>query len=226
MQIKFTLNGDPVDVVLKTGDRLLIDVLREDLRLTGTKHGCGIGACGICTVIVNGAPVASCLQLAALCDGAEVRTIEGLASASILHAVQQAFVNRSALQCGICIPGHVVAACALLEKNPQPSDEDIRASVDSVYCRCTGYVRIVEAYREAAALMRGLWHASPHAPKLPATESSDAAANSLIRDREQDWWPAACVSLRDGLIDVLAAGAKRRHLRSMLARFFGRVGDY
>ena len=154
MQIKFTLNGDPVDVVLKTGDRLLIDVLREDLRLTGTKHGCGIGACGICTVIVNGAPVASCLQLAALCDGAEVRTIEGLASASILHAVQQAFVNRSALQCGICIPGHVVAACALLEKNPQPSDEDIRASVDSVYCRCTGYVRIVEAYREAAALMR------------------------------------------------------------------------
>jgi aerobic-type carbon monoxide dehydrogenase small subunit (CoxS/CutS family) len=154
VQITFTLNGDPVDVELKTSDRLLIDVLREDLRLTGTKHGCGIGACGICTVMMNGAPVASCLQLAALCDGADIRTVEGLASPAALHAVQRAFVNRSALQCGICIPGHVIAACALLSKNPQPSDDEILASVDSVYCRCTGYVRIVEAYREAVALMR------------------------------------------------------------------------
>lgn len=152
--IKFILNGDPVEVVLKTGDRLLIDVLREDLMLTGTKHGCGIGACGICTVIMDGAPIASCLQLAALCDGADIRTIEGLASASALHAVQQAFVNKSALQCGICIPGHVMAACALLDKNPQPSEEEIRTSIDSVYCRCTGYVRIAEAYKEAIALAR------------------------------------------------------------------------
>lgn len=154
MQIKFTLNGDPVDIALKTNDRLLIDVLREELGLTGTKHGCGIGACGICTVIVEGAPIASCLRLAALCDGAEVRTIEGLASAATLHAVQQAFVNKSALQCGICIPGHVMAACALLDKNPRPSEEEIRASIDSVYCRCTGYVRIADAYKEAIALAR------------------------------------------------------------------------
>lgn len=154
MLVKFKVNGDSVEVRLKSGDRLLLDVLREDLKLTGTKCGCGIGACGTCTVIVDGQPVASCLQLAALCDGAEIQTVEGLASASSLHPVQQAFVNKSALQCGICIPGHVMAACALLEKNPQPTDENIRASIDSVYCRCTGYYRIFDAYREAIALAR------------------------------------------------------------------------
>jgi aerobic-type carbon monoxide dehydrogenase small subunit (CoxS/CutS family) len=154
MLVKLKVNGDPVEVRLKSGDRLLVDVLREDLQLTGTKHGCGIGACGTCTVIMDGYPIASCMQLAALCDGAEVRTIEGLAGSSTLHPVQQAFVNRSALQCGICIPGHVMAACALLEKNPSPSDEEIRASADSVYCRCTGYVRILEAYKEAVAITK------------------------------------------------------------------------
>ena len=154
MLVKFKVNGDPVEVNLRTGDRLLVDVLREDLQLTGTKHGCGIGACGTCTVILDGQPIASCLQLAALCDGAEIRTVEGLAGSSALHPVQQAFVNRSALQCGICIPGHVMAACALLEKTPQPTEEEIRASVDSVYCRCTGYVRIAEAYQEAVRLAR------------------------------------------------------------------------
>ena len=152
-EVNFTLNGDPVEVRLKSGDRLLVDVLREDLRLTGTKHGCGIGACGTCTVIVDGQPIASCMQLAALCDGTEIRTVEGLATAGVLHPVQQAFVSKSALQCGICIPGHVMAACALLEKNPRPTEKEIRDSIDSVYCRCTGYVRIMEAYREAAAAL-------------------------------------------------------------------------
>ncbi len=154
MQVKLRINGDPVEVNLKSGDRLLVDVLREDLHLTGTKHGCGIGACGTCTVIMDGYPIASCLQLAAMCDGAEIRTVEGLAGAGTLHPVQQAFVNRAALQCGICIPGHIMAACALLDKNPDPTDEEIRASADSVYCRCTGYVRILDAYREAISLVR------------------------------------------------------------------------
>ena len=152
MLVKFTLNGDPVEVALKTSDRLLVDVLREDLRLTGTKHGCGIGACGTCTVIVDDEPVPSCMQLAALCEGTDVRTVEGLAGTHSLHAVQQAFVNKSAFQCGICTPGHVMAACALLDRNPAPTDEDIRASADSVFCRCTGYYRIVDAYQEAVRI--------------------------------------------------------------------------
>ncbi|HTP94229.1 MAG TPA: (2Fe-2S)-binding protein [Burkholderiales bacterium] len=152
--ITLTVNGDPVEVRLGSGDRLLLDVLREDLSLTGTKHGCGIGACGTCTVLLNGAPVASCMQLAALVDGAEVRTIEGLASAAALHPVQQAFVDASALQCGICIPGHVMAACALLEKTLEPSELEIDQAIDSVYCRCTGYVRIRQAYRDAIGRMR------------------------------------------------------------------------
>jgi aerobic-type carbon monoxide dehydrogenase small subunit (CoxS/CutS family) len=154
MLIKFTLNGDPVELHLKSADRLLVDVLRDDLQLTGTKHGCGIGACGTCTVIVNDEPVSSCLQLAALCDGASIRTVEGLAEAGVLHPVQQAFVNKSALQCGICIPGHVMQCVSLLEKNRNPTDDDIRMSVDSVYCRCTGYVKIIDAYREAIALLK------------------------------------------------------------------------
>ena len=154
MQIKFTLNGDPTEVTLKANDRLLSDVLREDFQLTGVKIGCAIGACGICTVIVNGEPTPACLQLMALCEGANIRTIEGLASPEALHPVQQAFVNHTALQCGICIPGHVMQACSLLEKNPNPSEAEIKASVDSVYCRCTGYHRIFEAYKDAIAAAR------------------------------------------------------------------------
>jgi carbon-monoxide dehydrogenase small subunit len=153
MLVRFTLNGDPVEIALKSDDRLLVDVLREDLRMTGTKHGCGIGACGTCTVIVDGSAVASCMQLAALVDGCDVRTIEGLATAEGLHPVQQAFVNRAALQCGICTPGHVMAAVALLERNPNPGEAEIVDSMDSVYCRCTGYARIPEAYSEAIALL-------------------------------------------------------------------------
>jgi carbon-monoxide dehydrogenase small subunit len=153
MWLRFTLNGDPVELPLKSDDRLLVDVLREDLGLTGTKHGCGIGACGTCTVILNGAPIASCMQLAALVDGAELRTIEGLATAEALHPVQQAFIKRAAFQCGICTPGHIMACVALLERNPRPTRDEIIESMDSVYCRCTGYARIEEAYYEAIDLL-------------------------------------------------------------------------
>jgi carbon-monoxide dehydrogenase small subunit len=159
MLLKFNLNGDPVEIALKSDDRSLVDVLREDLRLTGTKHGCGIGACGTCTVIMNGVPIASCMQLAALAEGADVRTIEGLATAAALHPVQQAFINRAAFQCGICTPGHVMACVALLERNPRPANAEIIESIDSVYCRCTGYARIEEAYREAIALLAQSSHA-------------------------------------------------------------------
>src|SRR5437763_2282518 len=117
MLITFTLNGEPTEIDLKTGDRLLVDVLREDLQLTGTKHGCGIGACGTCTVIVDGEPVASCLQLAALCEGAEVRTVEGLAGTHALHVVQQALVNKAAFQCGILTPGIFIAASEIIDKH-------------------------------------------------------------------------------------------------------------
>ena len=158
MLVKFRINGDPVEVQLKSGDRLLVDVLREDLHLTGTKHGCGIGACGTCTVMMDGYPIASCMQLAALCDGADIKTVEGLAGSSTLHPVQQAFVNRSALQCGICIPGHVMAACALLEKNPKPTRQEARKALDGNICRCGTYPRVLEAAlnpKSAAGVKRG-----------------------------------------------------------------------
>ncbi len=154
MLIKFTLNGDPVEVKLKSGDRLLVDVLREDLQLTGTKHGCGIGACGTCTVHrrrsagrVLPATRGTRRRRGCAHDRRARRRCSAARRATGLH-------QQGRLQCGICTPGHVMAACALLEKTPAPTDEQIRTSVESVYCRCTGYVRIEEAYREAVALAR------------------------------------------------------------------------
>jgi aerobic carbon-monoxide dehydrogenase small subunit len=125
--------------------RLLVDCLRYDLGLTGTKEGCSVGVCGACTVLINGNLAASCITLAAAVDGSEVTTIEGLASQGRLHPVQQAFIDYGGFQCGICTPGQVMAAKALLDVNPDPTEDEIRQWMMGNLCRCTGYYKILES---------------------------------------------------------------------------------
>jgi len=137
-------------------ERLLIDVLREDLRLTGTKRGCGIGACGSCTVLVDGRPRRSCRVKVSDVGSSEITSIEGLSSGDDLHPIQQAFVDCGAIQCGFCTPGMVLTAKALLDENPAPTREEIRQALRGNLCRCTGYQQIFEAVEEAAVRMRGV----------------------------------------------------------------------
>jgi len=144
MQISFTLNGAPRSVEAFPMARLL-DVLREQLHLTGAKEGCGEGECGACTVILDGQIVNSCLVPIAQVNGAEITTIEGVAQQDQLHAVQQAFIDHGGAQCGICTPGMVLAAVDLLNRNPQPSETDIRNGLAGNLCRCTGYMKIFES---------------------------------------------------------------------------------
>jgi len=139
--IELKVNGESHKLDVFPMSRLL-DVLREDLRLTGTKEGCGEGECGACTVILDGQIVNSCLVPIAQVDGAEITTIEGVASGDQLHAVQQAFIEHGGAQCGICTPGMILAAVDLLERNPQPSEADIRNGLAGNLCRCTGYMKI------------------------------------------------------------------------------------
>jgi aerobic carbon-monoxide dehydrogenase small subunit len=136
-------------------DRILLDLLREELGLTGTKKGCGEGECGACTVIMNGRAVLSCLIPALKADGAEIMTIEGLAEEGRLHALQQAFLAEGAVQCGYCTPGMLLAAKALLDENPEPSVEDVKRAISGNLCRCTGYTKIIRAVRAAAETLRG-----------------------------------------------------------------------
>jgi aerobic carbon-monoxide dehydrogenase small subunit len=142
------VNGSPVELHGHPMDRLL-DVLRRELRLTGTKEGCGEGECGACSVIVGGELVNSCLLPLLHAEGTSITTIEGVASGERLHAVQEAFVTHGGAQCGICTPGMVLAAVSLLERTPEPSLEDIRTALAGNLCRCTGYMRIFEAVLQA-----------------------------------------------------------------------------
>ena len=144
MQINFKVNGDERSVEGFPMARLL-DVLREQLHLTGTKEGCGEGECGACTVIIDGQIVNSCLVPSAQVNGAEITTIEGVASNGELHAVQQAFIDHGGAQCGICTPGMVLAAVDLLKRNPEPNETEIRNGLAGNLCRCTGYMKIFES---------------------------------------------------------------------------------
>lgn len=153
MHISTTINGDETEFVCAP-DETLLDVLRDRLALTGAKEGCGTGDCGACSVTLNGRLVCSCLVLGAEADGAEIGTIEGMAAGDNLHVLQRAFIEKAALQCGICTPGILVAAKALLEKNPDPSETEIRYWLAGNLCRCTGYDKIIQAVQVAAAEMR------------------------------------------------------------------------
>src|SRR5689334_13535251 len=144
MQISFTVNGAPQSVEAFPIARLL-DVLREQLHLTGTKEGCGEGECGACTVVLDGRIVNSCLVPAAQANGTEITTIEGVAQNDQLHAVQQSFIQHGGAQCGICTPGMVLAAVDLLKRNPHPTENDIRNGLAGNLCRCTGYMKIFES---------------------------------------------------------------------------------
>jgi carbon-monoxide dehydrogenase small subunit len=148
------VNGDAVDVIAAT-QKTLLEVLREDLGLTGTKHGCELGECGTCTVLLDGTPVLSCLTLGLACAGRSVRTVEGMARGAELHPLQRAFADLGAAQCGYCTPGIMLAAEALLAADPSPPREAIKQALAGNLCRCTGYIKIYEAVELAAAWLRG-----------------------------------------------------------------------
>ncbi len=148
-RIRFTLNGEPRDAEVRA-DRLLIGLLRDDLGLTGTKEGCGIGVCGACSVLVDGALLSACLLPAVFVDGAEVTTVEGLARGGELTALQEEFIKQGGFQCGICTPGQIVAATALLAEHARPTDDEIKEWMLGNLCRCTGYYGIARAIRAAS----------------------------------------------------------------------------
>jgi len=151
--ITVTVNGT-LEVLDVRANMTLLQMLREKMALTGTKNGCGAGECGACTVLLNGEPVNACMVLAAEVDGAEIITVEGLAHDNRLDVVQQAFVDEGGVQCGFCTPGMLISARALLDRNPNPTEDEIREALVGNLCRCTGYTRIVRAIQTAARASR------------------------------------------------------------------------
>jgi aerobic carbon-monoxide dehydrogenase small subunit len=154
-QISLIING-ATEQVSVTSNMTLLQTLRDKLALTGTKNGCNAGECGACTVLLNGEPVNSCMVLAVECDGMEVVTVEGLVKDGVLDPVQQTIIEHGGVQCGFCTPGILISARALLDREPEPSDDDIREALVGNLCRCTGYLRIVDAVKEAASRQRAL----------------------------------------------------------------------
>ena len=152
--ISMTVNGDQHELLVDPGWTLL-ETLRDHLRLTGTKEGCSNGNCGACTVMIDGRTANSCLVLAAEMDGTEITTVEGIAKHGKLNPVQEAFIKDGALQCGFCTPGFIISATALLQRNPNPTEEEIRTRLAGNLCRCTGYDKIIMAVEDAAAMLRG-----------------------------------------------------------------------
>jgi len=151
LKVKFQINGEAAELEVKASETLL-ETLRERLELTGAKEGCGLGACGSCTVLVDGVPTRSCLVLTAEVNGADITTIEGLAEETKLDPLQESFMEKGAVQCGFCTSGMILTAKGLLNRNPQPTRDDVIRSISSNVCRCTGYKKIVEAVEAAAAL--------------------------------------------------------------------------
>jgi len=151
--VTFTINGKETTVITDP-ERCLLDVLREDLHLTGAKYGCGEGRCGACSILMDGGRVLSCVTPITQAAGKTIRTIEGLADGDALHPVQEAFLKEGAMQCGYCTSGMVLAAVALLEKNPNPTDEEIVSEMNVNLCRCNGYTKILQAVRRAAEKTR------------------------------------------------------------------------
>jgi carbon-monoxide dehydrogenase small subunit len=153
IHVNTTINGEPTEFLCET-QQTLLDVLRDNLGLTGSKEGCASGDCGACTVIADGRMICSCLMLGAEAEGKKIQTIEGLAQGEKLHPLQQKFIEMAALQCGICTPGFLVASKALLDRNPNPSETEVRYWLAGNLCRCTGYDKIIRAVMDVAAEMR------------------------------------------------------------------------